>query len=74
MQGRLLFEDIRYIHMYTTTYREAVIGQSFVYKGKPESTFDRCSLVMKKEGIFVGCLLKVVVGVLLFVIQNISCD
>ena len=49
-------------------YREAAIGQSFVYEGKPESTFDQCSLAMKKEGTFVDHLLEVVVGLLLFVI------
>ena len=51
----------------------ARVGEALVCKGEPESTSNRYTVAMKKEGTFIGHLLEAVARVLSFVVTNILC-
>ena len=51
---------------YHNVYREvkaALVGESFVCEGEPESDFNPCAVSIKEEGTFIGHLLEAVASV-----------
>ena len=75
--GSQEFLKMNCIQDYHDVYREvwvAGVGGALVCNGEPKSASNRCAVAMKKEETFMGHLLKAVGCVLLFVVENISCD